>query len=160
MEKVTVGNDDLGPDDGRSNLLEHLDREWAAMGWPTSGDDMQVWIYDHLKKLLETFSDENHSGSSAPYTVSLFRKLAMLEPLGPLTGEDSEWVEVSEGVLQNRRCSRVFKENGEAYDIDGKVFEEPDGSRFNSQDSRVSVTFPYTPATEIVKVGGSGNGAT
>ena len=136
-----------------SKYLEHLDREWAAMGWSTTDeDDPQVWIYNHLKKLLEAFSDEGHSGSSAPYTVSLFRKLAMFEPIGPLTGDDSEWMEVSEGMLQNRRCSHVFKENGEAYDIDGKVFEEPDGSRFTSRDSRVSVTFPYTPATEIVKV--------
>ncbi len=141
-----------------SNYLEHLDREWTAMGWPTSGEnDPQVWIYDHLKKLLEAFDGEGHSGTSAPYTVGLFKKLALFEPLGPLTGDDSEWMEVSKGMLQNRRCSHVFKENGEAYDIDGKVFEEPDGSCFTSRDSRVPVTFPYTPTTEIVKVNTTGS---
>jgi hypothetical protein len=133
--------------------LEHLNREWAAMGWPTSGDDdPQVWIYNHLKKLLEVFDGEGHSGSSAPYMVELFRKLALFKPIGPLTGNDSEWMEVSDGVFQNLRASHVFRENGEAYDIEGKVFEEPNGSRFTSRDSRVVVTFPYTPVTEIVKV--------
>ncbi len=136
-----------------SNYLEHLDREWAAMGWPTSGEDApQVWIYEHLKKLLTAFDGEGHSGTSAPYTIELFKKLAMFEPLGPLTGEDSEWIEVNKTTFQNCRCSNVFKENGQAYDIEGKVFEEPDGSRFTSLDSRVPVTFPYTPTTEIVKV--------
>lgn len=136
-----------------SSYLQHLDREWAAMGWPMSGDDdPQVRIYDHLKKLLEAFDGEGHSGTSAPYMVYLFSKLALFKPIGPLTGVDSEWIEVSEGLLQNCRCSHVFKENGEAYDSNGRVFEEPDGSRFTSSDSRVPVTFPYTPTTEIVKV--------
>ena len=136
-----------------SNYLKHLDQEWAAMGWPTSGDDdPQVWIYDHLKKLLTAFDGEGHFGTSAPYTISLFSKLALFQLIGPLTGDDSEWAEVSEDMFQNRRCSHVFKENGEAYDIDGKVFEEPDGSRFTSRDCRVPVIFPYTPTTEIVKV--------
>ena len=139
------------------NYLEYLDSEWKAMGWPTEGEnDPQVWIYEHLKKLLEAFDEEGHSGTSAPYTVSLFKKLALFEPLGPLTGDDSEWIEVTDSMLQNRRCSHVFKENGEAYDIDGKVFEEPDGSRFTSRDSRVPVTFPYTPTTEIVKIDTAG----
>ncbi len=135
-----------------SNYLQHLDREWAAMGWPTEGDDdPQVWIYEHLKKLLEAFSGEGHSGTSAPYTIGLFKKLAMFEPLGPLTGADSEWIEVSDNLFQNVRASHVFKENGEAYDINGKVFEQPDGVQFTSIDSRVPVTFPYTPTVEIVK---------
>lgn len=135
-----------------SNYIKHLDREWTAKGWPTTGNDPQVWIYEHLKKLLEAFSGEGHSGTSAPYTIDLFKKLAMFEPLGPLTGDDNEWMEVSEGTLQNLRCSHVFKENGEAYDIQGIMFEEKDGARFTSSDSRVPVTFPYTPTTEIVKV--------
>lgn len=135
-----------------SNLTKHLDREWAAKGWPTEGDDMQAHIYRNLKALLGVFSAENHSGSSAPYVVSLFEKLAMFEPIGPLTGVDAEWVEVSDGMFQNNRCSHVFKENGEAYDIQGKVFREPDGATYTSYDSRTPVVFPYTPTTEYVDV--------
>jgi len=47
----------------------------------------------------------------------------------------------------------VFKdETGEAYDINGKVFREPSGSCYTSFESRVPVTFPYTPTTEYVDV--------
>lgn len=54
---------------------------------------------------------------------------------------------------QNKRCSHVFKDkDGNAYDIDGKVFREPDGCCFTSKDSFVPVTFPYTPKTEYVDV--------
>ncbi len=134
-----------------TTYLEHLDSEWAAMGWSTEGDDdPQVWLYNHLKALLEIFSSEGHSGSSAPYAVNLFEKLALFKPLGPLTGDDSEWIEIAENLFQNRRCSHVFKENGEAYDIQGKVFEDSDGLRYTSRESRVPVVFPYIPTTEIV----------
>ena len=145
-----------------NNYQKHLDREWKAMGWPTKEgedeDDSQVWIYQHLKKLLEAFSDEGHSGSSAPYTVSLFRRLALFEPLGPLTGEDHEWNDISEyggdTKWQNNRCSHVFKDaDGAAYDSNGRVFLEPNGAAFTNSESRVSVTFPYTPIRKVVKPG-------
>lgn len=139
-----------------SNYQDHLDREWAAMGWPTEGEDAQAWIYQHLKVLLDAFAGEGHSGTSAPYTINLFSKLAKFEPLGPLTGGADEWTEIAEEdgkpLYQNKRCSHVFRCGGQAHDIQGKVFEDPDGSRFTSRDSRVAVVFPYTPVTEIVKV--------
>lgn len=64
-------------------------------------------------------------------------------PLSPLTGEDSEWNEIGEGRFQNRRSSRVFKdEDGRAYDIEGRVFRDGAGC-YTSRDSRVYVEFPY-----------------
>lgn len=145
-----------------SNIMKHLDREFEAMGWateqPKDGDpDPQVWVYENLKDLLEAFSKQGHSGSSAPYVTRLFSKLAAFEPLGPLTGVDSEWGDVSgiseDPTYQNKRCSHVFKgEDGKAYDIQGKVFREPDGACFTNYESRVPVTFPYTPKTEYVDV--------
>lgn len=135
-----------------SNLIDHLDREWAAKGWPTEGDDMQVLVYRNVRELIEAFSNQGHSGSSAPYVVALFKKLAAFEPIGPLTGEDSEWTEVGSGMFQNDRCSHVFKENGETYDIQGRVFREPGGTTYTNGDSRTPVVFPYTPTTEYVDV--------
>jgi hypothetical protein len=56
-------------------------------------------------------------------------------------------------MWQNNRCCHVFKDNaGNAYDIDGKIFREPDGACYTSRDSRVPVTFPYTPVREYVDV--------
>lgn len=166
-----------------SNLNKHAINEFRAAGWLNEDgsykDEMQAAICEHVLALLKVFSDEGHSGSTAPYTVNLFKTLAMFEPIVPLTGEDWEWNEVGDGVFQNKRCSRVFKQadrfNGQAYDVDGKVFyewverpldEDEEGypgtrrfkSSYTSKDSRVPVTFPYTPKTEYVEVKGDSDG--
>ena len=145
-----------------SNLHKHALAEFRAAGWTDADgkfeDEMQEDICKHVLELLKVFSDEGHSGSTAPYTVNLFKKLAMFEPIVPLTGEDWEWHEPSPGVFQNIRCSRVFKQadrfNGQAYDIEGRVFREPTGACYTGAESRVPVTFPYTPMTEYVNVPG------
>ena len=145
-----------------SNLHKHALAEFRAAGWTDADgrfeDEMQEDICKHVLELLKVFADEGHSGSTAPYTVNMFKKLAMFEPLVPLTGEDWEWHEPSPGVFQNIRCSRVFKQadrfNGQAYDIEGRVFREPTGACYTGAESRVPVTFPYTPKTEYVNVPG------
>ena len=151
-----------------NNIHKHALMEFRAAGWLDDDgkyyDEMQEAICKHVLKLLDVFADEGHSGSSAPYAVNVFRKLAMYLPLVPLTGEDWEWHEASEGVFQNKRCSRVFKQadrfDGQAYDIDGIVFYdwhtdketgEKHKSYYTDRESMVLVTFPYTPATEYVE---------
>ena len=147
-----------------SNLKSHALMEFRAAGWcDVNGkfdNEMQEAICDHVLKLLEVFSDEGHSGSSAPYAVNVFKSLAMFEPLVPLTGEDWEWNEVHDGVFQNKRCSHVFKQadrfDGQAYDIDGIIFYDyytdedgnTDKSYFTCKESCVPITFPYTPTKE------------
>ena len=117
-------------------------------------DDPNRFIQDNLMELLAVFSMQGHSGSSAPYCVNTFEKLALYKPLVPLTGEDNEWVEVIDGEMwQNNRCSHVFKDaDGNAYDGEGRIFREPNGACYTSSDSRVPVTFPYTPKREYVDV--------
>jgi hypothetical protein len=151
-----------------SNLHSHALMEFRAAKWLDDegkySDEMQEAICTHVLKLLDVFADEGHSGSSAPYAVNVFKKLAMFEPLVPLTGEDWEWTEVNEGVFQNKRCSRVFKQadrfDGQAYDIEAKIFYEwhtdketgeKHKSSYSSSQSFVPVTFPYTPSTEYVE---------
>jgi len=150
-----------------SNTQKHALTEFKAAGWLDDDgnyiDEMQEAICNHVLELIKVFSDEGHSGSTAPYTIDLFKKLAMFEPIVPLTGEDWEWTEIAREmsgsnngtVYQNKRCSRVFKDDDGAYDIDGKVFynwyTNENGKRFKSyytsRDSRVPVSFPYTPTT-------------
>lgn len=139
-----------------SNLTDHARIELEAAGLFDKGSDYNGMLGQAVIELVETFSRQGHSGASAAITLSVFAKVAAFEPLGPLTGQDDEWIHISEGLYQNRRCSHVFKENGEAYDIDGKVFREPGGVTYISKDSRVPVTFPYTPHTEYVDVATSG----
>ena len=90
---------------------------------------MQESICNHILALLKVFTDEGHSGTTAPYTIDLFKKLAMFEPIVPLTGEDWEWADVSDVAgrpwYQNKRCGRVFKDETGTYDSEGKVFSQP-----------------------------------
>lgn len=149
-----------------SNLRSHAMTEFRAAGWVDEHgkycDEMQEMICNHVIKLLDVFADEGHSGSTAPYAINMFKTLASFEPIVPLTGEDWEWAEVSEMMgrkcWQNKRASNVFKDaDGRAYDINGKVFwewsgtkEDPYKSHYTCRESRVYVTFPYTPKTEYV----------
>lgn len=151
----------------------HAMREFRAAGWTDENgvfkDDMQKLLCEGVLKLLDVFSEAGHSGSSAPYAIGLFEKLASYEPIAPLTGEDWEWSEVGDGMWQNNRCGHVFKDaDGKAYDCDGRIFyewnerdAEPDEpeypgkhrfkSHFTNKDSRVYITFPYTPKREYVE---------
>ncbi len=139
-----------------NKLIEHANKEFQIAGWMDDNgnfdDEMQEMMCKHVLRLLEVFSDEEHSGSTAPYAVDLFSKLAMFEIITPLTGEDDEWQEVATGTYQNKRCSHVFKENGEVYDIQGKVFREPNGVCYTNKESRTPVTFPYIPETIYINV--------
>jgi hypothetical protein len=114
------------------------------------------WMADDLMQMLAVFSSHGHSGYSASYAVSAFTDLARFQPLGPLTGEPDEWFDHGDGLMQNRRCGHVFKQpdrfNGQAYDLDGRVFREPNGACYTNSDSMVPITFPYTPKREYVDV--------
>lgn len=134
--------------------------EWAKNELELAGyraDDTEEgpnkWMREGVLRLLEAFCEEGHSGSSAPYAIALFQRLASWKPLTPLTGEDDEWNEVGDGLFQNRRASNVFKDESGAYWSDGIVFWEwwtdpATGEKskvyFTSRDSRVPITFPFT----------------
>lgn len=133
---------------------EHFKKECEVLGWP--GDcEMQKMVVDNVNQLLDVFSSQGHSGSSAPYVMNLFKSAAMFEPLSPLTGEDSEWNDCHEETFQNNRCSEVFKEgkDGKPYWIMGKIFKDQDGCTYTNRDSRVFIEFPWErPEPEIVDV--------
>ena len=144
-------------------MTDHMKEESIMTDWAKReldlagyGEDQEegpnTWLRENVLELLEVFSGQGHSGSSAPFAIELFYNLARWKPLTPLTGEDDEWIEVGDGVFQNRRASSVFKENGQARWIDGIVFwewfqDEETGeqfkSYFTSRDSSVPISFPF-----------------
>lgn len=132
-----------------SNLVLHARAELALLGG--ADDEMQQAMNEHIIGMVKLFSKEGHSGFSASYAIGILEKLLRFEPITPLTGEPGEWVEVASGTLQNKRCSHVFKEAGQAYDIDWRIFRDANGC-YTNRDSRVNVTFPYTPKREYVDV--------
>ena len=151
-----------------NNYQKHALTEFRAADWMDENgrykDEMQEMICNHVLALLDVFADEGHSGTTAPYAIELFSKLAKFDPIVPLTGEDWEWNEVSDGdkgmMYQNKRCGAVFKQtdrfDGQPYYLDGKVFWE----WYKSEDGEMSksyftggasrIVFPYTPKSEYV----------
>jgi hypothetical protein len=146
----------------KSNFIQHAEREFLAAGYvplrKAQEDGPDKWIQQNVIELLDVFARQGHSGFSAEYCIETFSKLAKFKPLVPLQGTDDEWNEVGDGVFQNNRCSHVFKQadrfDGQAYDINGRIFREPGGGCYTSGDSFVPVTFPYSPRSEYVDVEG------
>ena len=137
-----------------SNLKTYAIDELTRIGMYGSDDEMNNEMCNHILKMIDVFVEERHSGFSAEYAINILQKLLRWEPLSPLTGGDDEWCEVSDELFQNKRLSHVFKngKDGQAYDIEGKVFVEPDGCSYTSRDSLVYIEFPYVPNTEYVNV--------
>lgn len=149
------------------NVYEKFAREeFRAAGWTDETgdikDEMQSMICAGVLDLLNVFEKQGHSGSSAPYMISLFTKLANFKPIAPITGEDWEWNDVSgygDGPrYQNKRCGSVFKDKDGAYDIDGKVFWEwnisqydgkPYKSYYTNGGCHTPITFPYIPGERV-----------
>ena len=142
-----------------SNLVDYAKRELDILNLGNNdrtGEGMDFHMRDHILHMVELFAEEGHSGFSASYALSILKRVLAYRPLTPLTGEDDEWNEVGDGVFQNRRASNVFKENGQAYWMDGIVFWEwysspdiddgkPYKSYFTSRDSRVNIeSFPWS----------------
>lgn len=135
-----------------ASLREHAEVELKAAGFDSKDSIYEGMLYDSVLEIVDTVADQGHSGMSASILISILEKILRYEPLVPLSGEDDEWNEVDDGLYQNKRCSRVFKDEDGAYDIEGKVFIEPNGSAYTSFESRVPVVFPYTPKTEYISV--------
>jgi hypothetical protein len=145
-----------------SNMLTWAEAELKLAGYDINDpeDGPNRWLAEGTLELLKVFSEQGHSGMSAPYAIALFEKLASWKPIAPLTGEDDEWNDVGEGTWQNKRNSSVFKkEDGQAYWMDGRVFWEwythpeiddgkPYKSHYTSSGSRVNIEFPWTQPDE------------
>jgi hypothetical protein len=149
------------------NLLSHARRELKAAGMDPDGpaDSINTYMAKGTLDLLRVFSEQGHSGASAPFAIKLFATLAAFEPWGPIRGTEDEWMHVGNGgadgreMYQNTRCSRVFRnsKDGPAYDVEGIVFRDPDGCCVTTRGSAVLVDFPYTPKTVYVDRDADGN---
>lgn len=114
-------------------------------------DEMQQLMNKNILEVVEVFSNQGHSGFSASYALDIIKRLLDWKPITPITGEEDEWMEVSENMdgstQQNKRCSAVFRENNDnstAYYIDGKVFSDDGGETWwTGKDSFIPVVFPF-----------------
>lgn len=94
-------------------LISYAEKELSLL---EDDDTFKKMVLD----IVTRFSKEGHSGASASYAIRAISRLLSFKPLTPLTGEDSEWNEVADGIYQNNRCPYVFKQAGCAYSIDNR----------------------------------------
>ena len=113
-------------------LIEQAKIELAAIDFGEEDTAVMVGI-------LEKFFDQWDSGGAVSVAAPVLVRLIKGQPLGPLTGDDSEWVihDFDGMYAQNKRCSTVFKDtkDGPAYDIDVP--------------GRPPIAFPYDPTTKL-----------
>ena len=138
-----------------SRCISHAKRELKLLGYKLGQkkEDPNKWVVENLLELLSVFSKQGHSGFSAPYTAEIFKKLALFEPLSPITCKDNEWNEVGEKVFQNNRCSAVFKDGkkGRPYYLDAIVWKSQKDCTYTGTvegiKSRQFIKLPFIPKT-------------
>jgi hypothetical protein len=137
----------------KSLLVEHAKYELQKAGLLDKEDFYGGLTGRAVLDLIKLFSKQRHTGMSASIVRQLFNQLSSYKTITPLTGEDSEWTEVGEGLFQNNRCSNIFRDKnkfkGQAYNLDGKIFSDDGGkSWFTNCKSCVPITFPYNTNIE------------
>lgn len=131
------------------DLFDQLD-EWYFN--PTHADEIEPTNNSPLLILVEK------SGPPIDFftLLDLFSSLSKREPLSPLTGDDDEWFDRSDGTdLQNKRLGSVFKnrETGKAHWLDGHVLVEfyddfsGHGTYHSNRVPRCEVSFPFDTST-------------
>lgn len=119
-------------------------------------DPMQEAIERSVFNICRMFDNIGLAGAAKHHTLDVLGRLLYEHPLGPLTGEDSEWdgnLPIDSGgdpenpkavVAVNRRCDRVvLLKDGTAADIQGLLFEDTDGSHYLTPESVRQIEFPY-----------------
>lgn len=154
-ENVDENPESVDWDEETSGLIKHAKDELTLAGYDLNQkeEDPNKWIAESVLELIRVFAKQGHSGSSAPYCVNMFSKLAKYETITPLTGNDDEWVEVVlNNLWQNKRNGAVFKDKtGYAWFLDGKIFEDKDGCSYTSGRSKIKVVFPCIPKSKYIK---------
>lgn len=139
------------------NLTDYAKSELALIGYDEKCEAPNSWIRDNVLELVELFSKQGHSGSSAPQVINLFEKVASYKPLKPIMCTDDEFVEVGDLARQNKRCSAVFRDSeGKPYYIDAIIWKTQNGGCFgDSADNirgRQYIKLPFVPKTFYIDV--------
>lgn len=144
-----------------TNTQSHAQRELDIL-LKTTPDAIIRHFIPEILALCEAFGNSGQSGGSAPLTAralaDVIKALCLHRPIVPLTGEDTEWNEISDGVFQNNRCSAVFKENSGVYYLDAIIWKTQKGTTWTGDTkdgirSRQFIkSFPFKPKTFYIDV--------
>ena len=155
------------------STTSHAKFELELAGFFGEDSDYGGAIGEAVMELMEVFEKQGHSGGSAPIVASLFHKLANYKPLGPITGKDEEWGDVSDLAgkpwYQNKRESGLFKDKDGRVAYNSAIIKRcPDGTTWSgpiymNREDAINDTnqfhssleikgFPFTPKTFYIDV--------
>ncbi|MFA4944895.1 MAG: hypothetical protein WC789_09375 [Lentisphaeria bacterium] len=95
-----------------SGFTEHCERELRLAGLFDAGADYGGMIGTAVMRLAWTHDAEGHSGMSSSIVRAVFHRLLAYEALTPITSRRQDWMLVSRGMWQSRRCPHLFSTNG------------------------------------------------
>jgi len=155
------------------STTSHAKFELELAGFFDEDSDYGGAIGEAVMELMEVFAKQGHSGGSAPIVASLFHKLANYKPLGPITGKDEEWGDISdlagEPWYQNKRESGLFKHKDGKITYNSAIIKRcPNGTTWSgpiymTREDAINNTnqfhssleikgFPFTPKTFYIDV--------
>ncbi len=114
------------------SIRMQAEMELAAGGF--SDGETQAFL-----SILDIFFQHWDSGGAVAAASDVLVRLISGQPLSPLKGTKDEWVEVADGLWQNRRCSSVFSDREKAWDID-------------AGDPQARIQFPYDPPSKLPRM--------
>ena len=132
--------------------VRHAENELKLAGFYDKESGYERRIAYNVIELVRLFADQEHSWATAHHCLEVFNKLALFDPLTPLTGADDEWEVMYDGEWRNTRCHRVYMDAGGGYDIDAKIFRGPNGYCSVNPGQHTDIEFPYLPKTEYVDI--------
>lgn len=162
-----------------SNTKKFAERELEILSKAAVDPNNRPIIEQFIPEIIalcDKFGLSGQSGGSAPYTASALsqaiEKLCLQKPIGPITGIDDEWVDVSsygdgrgknDIKYQNSRCSALFKSvNGRVWYLDAINWKDekgacwsgvatlPSGEKIHTK--QFIKSFPFEPKTFYVDI--------
>ena len=146
---------------GKSGMIAHAKRELEIL---TAGDDPEDhdpnrWFNTGILDLVSLFVRLEFASHEtvAKQAGKILKKLVYFQPLTPLTGQDDEWIDVSDfgdptTEFQNKRCGHVLRgPDGLAFDLFAKSYIFPNGEvKRDPIEGSKTLTFPYMPPCEVI----------
>lgn len=114
---------------------------------------MQNMMNNDVLELLKVFSEQGHSGFSAPIAIRLFSKLANHKLITEVEDNPDDWDDNG----QHKYITSIFKrDDGTCYYMYGRLFAEPNSNNFfYNKASNVDITFPiklYDLQSEYIRL--------